>query len=91
MKEKATYGNQHTGKMRWGRAVVCAVAGCLAFGLSADVGAESPVDARIPIVGWAGLSQDKASAGSLDWTKLSVDDDGNIVLGKKQGFILVVR
>ena len=58
MKEKATYGNQHTGKMRWGRAVVCAVAGCLAFGLSADVGAE----ARIPIVGWAGLSQDKASA-----------------------------
>ena len=58
MKEKATYGNQHTGKMRWGRAVVCAVAGCLAFGLSADVGTE----ARIPIVGWAGLSQDKASA-----------------------------
>lgn len=58
MKEKATYGNQHTGKMRWGRAVVCAVAGCFVFGLSADVGAE----ARIPIVGWAGLSQDKASA-----------------------------
>ena len=87
MKEKAMYGNQHTGKMRWGRAVVCAVAGCLAFGLSADVGTE----ARIPIVGWAGLSQDKASAGSLDWAKLSVDDDGNIVLGKKQGFILVVR
>ena len=58
MKEKATYGNQHTGKMRWGRAVVCAVAGCLAFGLSADVGTE----ARIPIVGWAGLPQDKASA-----------------------------
>ena len=58
MKEKATYGNQHTGKMRWGRAVVCAVAGCLAFGLSADVGTE----ARIPIVGWAGLPQGKASA-----------------------------
>ena len=62
MKEKATYGNQHTGKMRWGRAVVCAVAGCLAFGLSADVGAERPVDVRIPIVGWAGLPQGKASA-----------------------------
>ena len=58
MKEKATYGNQHTGKMRWGRAVVCAVAGCLAFGLSADVGTE----ALIPIVGWAGLPQGKASA-----------------------------
>ena len=28
---------------------------------------------------------------SLDWAKLSVDDDGNIVLGKKQGFIFVVR
>ena len=38
--------------MRWGRAVVCAVAGCLAFGLSAAVGTE----ARIPIVGWAGVS-----------------------------------
>ena len=58
MKEKATYGNRYTGKMRWGRAVVCAVAGCLAFGLSADVDAE----ARIPIVGWAGFSQGKASA-----------------------------
>ena len=29
---------------------------------SAAIGAESPVDVRIPIVGWAGLPQDKASA-----------------------------
>ena len=58
MKEKATYENQHTGKMRWGRAVVCAVAGCLAFGLSADVDAE----ARIPIVGWGAFSQKDATA-----------------------------
>ena len=67
MKEKATYGNRYTGKMRWGRAVVCAVAGCLAFGLSADVGTEARIpivgtEARIPIVGWAGFSQGKASA-----------------------------
>lgn len=58
MKEKATYGNQHTGKMRWGRAVVCAVVGCLAFGLSADVGTE----ARIPILGWGAFSQKDATA-----------------------------
>ena len=58
MKEKATYGNQHTGKIRWGRAVVCAVAGCLAFGISADVDAE----ARIPIVGWGAFSQKDATA-----------------------------
>ena len=54
MKEKATYGNQHTGKMRWGRAVVCAMAGCLASGLFAE--------ARIPILGWGAFSQKDATA-----------------------------
>ena len=37
---------------------MCAVAGCLAFGLSADVDAE----ARIPIVGWGAFSQKDATA-----------------------------
>ena len=44
--------------MLWGRAVVCAMAGCLAFGLSAGGVAE----ARIPILGWGAFSQKDATA-----------------------------
>ncbi len=98
MKEKATYGNQNTGKMRWGRAVVCAVAGCLAFGLSADVGTE----ARIPIVGWAGLSQDKASAARYaeakdagfthltQWCKTPSDAGRLLAEAEKAGVKLII-
>ena len=56
LKGKPYVGNPHLRASAVGAALAAVLL------LSAAVGAESPVDARIPIVGWAGLSQDKASA-----------------------------